>query len=429
MQAATLVAPPKVSVDHQINPWHSAQRQFDEAVRYLSLPPGLADMLREPKRELIVKFPVVMDDGSIQMFTGYRVHHNAVRGPTKGGIRYDLNVTLDEIRALAMWMTWKCSLMNIPFGGAKGGVACNPRKLSPRELEKLTRRYATEISVLMSPLGDIPAPDLGTNPQIMAWIMDTYSMHVGYSVPAVVTGKPTQVGGSLGRRDGTGRGVTYIVEETLRQQRMIPQETTVVIQGFGNVGSVAARTLHELGCRIVGVSDITGGVYNPHGLDPVDLLRYHHETGSVVHYPGADTITNAELLELECDVLVPAALENQITDRNADRLRCKIVAEGANGPTTPDADIILGERGILVIPDILCNAGGVTVSYFEWVQDLQSFFWTEAEINERLRRIMVNAFNEVLTESQRRGVNLRTAAQILAIGRVAEATMTRGIYP
>jgi glutamate dehydrogenase (NAD(P)+) len=429
VQTPTAVAPPQVSEDHRVNPWESAQRQFDEAVRHLSLPPGLADMLRETKRELIVKFPVVMDDGSIKMFTGYRVHHNAVRGPTKGGIRYDVNVNLDEIRALAMWMTWKCSLMNIPFGGAKGGVACDPRKLSMRELEKLTRRYATEISVLMSPQGDIPAPDLGTNPQIMAWIMDTYSMHVGYSVPAVVTGKPTLVGGSAGRREGTGRGVTYIVEETLRHLNMVPEETTVVIQGFGNVGSVTARTLHELGCRITGVSDIRGGIYNPHGLDPVDLMRHHNEAGSVIHYPGADTITNEELLQLPCDVLIPAALENQITEENADRLRCKIVAEAANGPTTPDADVILAERGIFVVPDILCNAGGVTVSYFEWVQDLQSFFWTEAEINERLRRIMIDAFKQVLYESERRGVSMRTAAQIIAISRVAEATMTRGIYP
>jgi glutamate dehydrogenase (NAD(P)+) len=328
-----------------------------------------------------------------------------------------------------MWMTWKCSLMNIPYGGAKGGVACNPRKLSPRELEKLTRRYATEISPLMSPQGDIPAPDMGTNPQIMAWIMDTYSMHVGYSVPAVVTGKPVHIGGSAGRREGTGRGVTYVIEETLKQRGMVPEETTCVVQGFGNVGSVAARTLGELGCRIVGVSDITGGIHNPKGLDPVDLLRYHHERGSVIDYPGAETVTNSELLELPCDVLVPAALENQITDQNADRLHCKVVAEGANGPTTPDADAILEDRGILVVPDILCNAGGVTVSYFEWVQDLQSFFWNEDQINNQLRRIMIEAYNGVVAEANRRNVRLRTAAQILAINRVAEATMTRGIYP
>jgi len=338
-------------------------------------------------------------------------------------------VNLDEVKALAMWMTWKCAVVGIPYGGAKGAVVCNPKDLTLNELEKLTRRYATEISVLMSPGGDIPAPDVNTDPQIMAWIMDTYSMHRGYTVPAVVTGKPVQVGGSLGRMQATGRGVMFVAREAMKHKGIPMEGATVVVQGYGNVGSVSANLLQEKGCKIIAVGDICGGIYNPKGLDTADLKRFEQETGTVVGYPGADAITNEELLELECDVLVPAALGKVITDANADRIKAKIVAEGANGPTTPEADRILADKGIFVVPDVLANAGGVTVSYFEWVQGLQFFFWSEKDINVKLREIMVRAFNDVLAISQERNVDMRIAAYILAIGRVAEAVLIRGIYP
>jgi glutamate dehydrogenase (NAD(P)+) len=370
-----------------------------------------------------------MDDGSVRVFTGYRVQHNIARGPAKGGIRYHPDVTLDEVRALAMWMTWKCATVNIPYGGAKGGVICDPKKLSQTELENLTRRYATEISILMSPEGDIPAPDVNTNPQIMAWIMDTYSMHRGYSIPAVVTGKPLEIGGSLGRHEATGRGVMITVLEALRHLDMSIEGVEVVVQGYGNAGSVAAALLQDQGARIVAVSDSRGGIYNPEGLDARSVKKFKRETDSVVGYPNADGVTNAELLELPCDVLVPAALEGQITADNAGHIRAQVVAEAANGPTTPDADEILYDKGVFVIPDILCNAGGVTVSYFEWVQDLQAFFWSEDEINERLRQIMTRSFADVLRMSREKAVDMRTAAHILAIKRVADATMIRGIYP
>ncbi|HID87677.1 MAG TPA: Glu/Leu/Phe/Val dehydrogenase [Anaerolineae bacterium] len=411
------------------NPWQVALKQFDKAADHLDLKRGVREYLRYPKRELIVNFPVKRDDGSVEIFTGYRVHHNAVLGPTKGGIRYHPDVTLDEVRALAMWMTWKCSVMGLPYGGAKGGVACNPKDLSPNELENLTRRYATEISILMSPEGDIPAPDVGTNPQVMAWIMDTYSMHKGYSVPAVVTGKPVEIGGSLGRFEATGRGVMFTTLEALKHLGMPVEGATVVVQGYGNVGAVSAYLLQDQGCKIIAVSDSKGGVYNPKGLDARDVLRHKKRTGSVVGYPGADGVTNAELLELECDVLVPAALEGVITAQNAPYVKAKVIAEGANGPTTPEADEILYEKGVFIIPDILCNAGGVTVSYFEWVQSLQSFFWSEEEVNEKLRKIMVRAFGQVLAVAEEKKVNMRTAAYIRAIQRVADAIMIRGIYP
>ncbi len=416
-------------VQEKPNPWDVAREQFDRAAAYLDLKAGVREMLRNTKRELTVNFPVHMDDGSVRIFTGYRVHHSAVLGPTKGGIRYHPDVTLDEVRALAMWMTWKCATVGLPYGGAKGGVVCDPKKLSRSELENLTRRYATEISILMSPEGDIPAPDVNTNSQIMAWIMDTYSMHRGYTTPAVVTGKPLEVGGSLGRNEATGRGVMFTTLEALKTLDIPVEGATVVVQGYGNAGSVAAYLLQDAGAQIIAVSDSKGGIFNPHGLDTRDVLRHKRETGSVIEYPGADFVTNAELLELSCDVLVPAALENQITAANADRIQAKIVAEAANGPTTPAADDILFERGIFVIPDILCNAGGVTVSYFEWVQDLQQFFWTEEEINRRMRRILVNSFNEVLQVARKKEVDMRTAAYIRAIDRVARATMIRGIYP
>jgi glutamate dehydrogenase (NAD(P)+) len=406
-----------------------AVEQFDNAVKYLDIKTGLKEMLRVPKRELTVNFPVQMDDGSVRIFTGYRVHHNTALGPSKGGIRYHPGLTLDGTRAMAMWMTWKCAVAGIPYGGAKGGVVCDPQKMSLQELENLTRRYATEISILMSPEGDIPAPDLNTNPQIMAWIMDTYSMHKGHTVPAVITGKPIEVGGSLGRREATGRGVQYCTRRACKRLGIDMSETTVAVQGFGNVGSVAARLLHEDGCKIIGIADVMGGIYNPKGLNPVEIMKHCKQTGSVVDCPGADKISNAELLELPCDILVPAAVEKQLNGTNAANVKAKIIAEGANGPTEPEADEIFSDRGIFVIPDILCNAGGVTVSYFEWVQGLQFFFWDEEEVNHKLGKIINRAFDEVMAITDEKKVDNRTAAYIKAIDRVAKATMIRGIYP
>jgi glutamate dehydrogenase (NAD(P)+) len=409
--------------------YETALQQFDNAVRHLDLPLGIVDYLRVPKREITVNFPVEMEDKSVRVFTGYRVHHNTALGPTKGGIRYHPATTLDEVRALAMWMTWKCAVVGIPYGGAKGGVVCDPKKLSLREIEKLTRRYATEISVLMSPQGDIPAPDVGTGEREMAWIMDTYSMHHGYSVPAVVTGKPVAVGGSLGRADATGRGVVVTMLEALKRKNLAIEETRVVVQGFGKVGAPAATLAQERGAKVIAVSDVTGGVFYPYGLDVNALRAYVLTHGSIAGFPQGEPISNADLLELDCEVLMPCAMENQITASNASRVKAKIVAEGANGPLTPEADRILQAKGVFVIPDILCNAGGVTVSYFEWVQDLQSFFWGEDEINERLRQIMVRSFNQILRVAHEKNVDMRTAAQVLAILRVAEAVQLRGIYP
>jgi glutamate dehydrogenase (NAD(P)+) len=411
------------------DPWQVALEQFALAADVLSLKRGIREFLSYPKRELTVNFPVQLEDGSVRVFTGYRVHHSTVLGPTKGGIRYHPDVTLNEIRALAMLMTWKCAVVGLPYGGAKGGVICNPKELSLEELEHLTRRYATEISMLISPESDIPAPDVGTTPQVMAWIMDTYSMHRGYSVPAVVTGKPISIGGSQGRIEATGRGVMIVAREAARHLGMPFAGARVAVQGFGNVGSIAALLLHAQGCRIVAVTDSRGGVYNEKGLDPADVLRHKEQTGTVAGYRKGDPVTNEEVLELPCEILVPSALEGVITGRNASRIKARIIVEGANGPTTPEADRILSEHKVLVVPDILANAGGVTVSYFEWVQDLQSFFWTEEEINERLERIMVRSFREVLAVSQERKVDMRTAALVRAVGRVADALMTRGIYP
>jgi glutamate dehydrogenase (NAD(P)+) len=411
------------------NPWAVAQQQFDIAADALDLNQGMRAVLRVPKRELTVNFPVKLDDGSIEVFTGYRVHHNAARGPTKGGIRYHPDTNLDEVRALAMWMTWKCAVVNIPYGGAKGGVICDPKQLSLAELERLTRRYTTEIAILLGPDKDIPAPDVGTTPQVMAWIMDTFSMHHGYTVPAVVTGKPVHIGGSRGRNEATARGTSIVVREVVRRQGLDLGEMKVAIQGYGNAGAIAAQLLRQMGATIVAVSDSRGGIYNPAGLDPDAVLRYKGANGSVVGFPEADRISNPELLELPCDILLPAALENQITAANASRIKARIVAEAANGPTTPEADAILYDRGILVLPDILANAGGVTVSYFEWVQDLQDFFWTEREVNEKLERVMVASYENVQAIAEQRNVHLRTAAYILAVQRVAEAAQTRGIYP
>ncbi len=406
-----------------------ALRQFNRAADHLPLKRGIREFLAYPHRELTVNFPVHMDDGSVRIFTGYRVHHSTVLGPTKGGIRYSPDVNLNEVRALAMWMTWKSALMHLPYGGAKGGVACDPGQLSRGELERLTRRYATEISVVMGPNSDIPAPDVGTNDQVMAWIMDTYSMHRGYSEPAVVTGKPISIGGSAGRREATGRGVMVMAREAARRWEVPFAGARVVVQGFGNVGSVSASLLHDQGCKIVGISDVYGGISAPNGLNPRDVLTHVKETGKMSGFPGTRAITNAELLELPCDILVPAAIEGQITRENAGRIQARLLVEGANGPTTPDADEILADRHAIVVPDILANAGGVIVSYFEWVQDLQSFFWSEDEINQRLERIMVQAFEAVVNLAREREVDLRTAALIYAIKRVADALMTRGIYP
>ena len=411
------------------SPYEIAIAQFDKAAAYLALDDGIREVLRRPKRELTVNFPVKMDDGSVKVFTGYRVHHSTTRGPSKGGIRFHPAVTIDEVRALAMWMTWKCAVVNIPYGGAKGGVICDPKQMSLNELEKLTRRYATEIAILMNPEGDIPAPDVNTSPQIMAWIMDTYSMHRGYTTPAVVTGKPIEVGGSLGRTEATGRGVMFTVREAMRHLNIPMEEATVAVQGFGNVGSIAAYLMQDKGCKIVAVSDSRGGIYNPKGFDVRDVLRFKAENGTVQGYPGTDRITNEELLALPCDILVPAALEKAITAENAPQIKAKIIAEGANGPTTPEADEILYDRGIFVVPDVLANAGGVTVSYFEWVQGLQYFFWSEKEINAQLREVMVRSFNDVLRIAQEKKVDMRVAAYILAIDRVARAHALRGTYP
>jgi glutamate dehydrogenase (NAD(P)+) len=411
------------------NPYVNALKQFDRAVEKLDLKRGVVETLRYPKRELSVTFPVLMDDGRIQIFRGYRVHHSAVKGPTKGGIRYSSDVTLDDVRALAMWMSWKCALMRLPYGGAKGGVVVDPKALSRRELERLTRRYATEISVLMGPESDIPAPDLGTDSQIMAWIMDTYSMHVGFSVPAVVTGKPVEIGGSQGRTEATGRGVIYTVEQALRSRNMNPARSTVAIQGFGNVGSVAAACCAEIGLKVIAVTDSTGGVFKEDGLTPKDVIDYKGQTGTVVGFADTDEITNEKLLTMKCDVLIAAATENQINSRNADKIQAAIIAEGANGPTTPEADDVLDDKGVWVIPDILCTGGGVTVSYFEWVQDLQSFYWPLEQINSHLKDHMVEAFDCVMRCSEEHNVPTRVAAQMLAISRLHDAILIRGIYP
>ena len=409
--------------------WQVALEQYDRAADKLGVSPTVREVLRRSKREVTVHFPVQMDDGTTRLFTGYRVWHNVTRGPAKGGVRYHPLVDLDEMRALAMWMTWKCACVKIPYGGAKGGVTCDPKAMSQRELERLTRRYTTEIADLLGPDSDIPAPDVNTNQQTMAWLMDTYSMHRGYSVPGVVTGKPVSIGGSEGRSEATGRGVVYTVQEAAKTLDLELEGARVAVQGYGNAGEAVARFIHELGANVIAVSDSQGGIFNGDGLDLGRVTRHKQETGSVVGAPRTRPISNAELLELECDVLVPAALEGVITDHNAGQIRARIVAEAANGPTTPEADDVLRERGVLIIPDILCNAGGVTVSYFEWVQDREEFFWTIDEINARLRRVLVRAFEDVHRTAAEHDIGMRLAAYMLAVNRVAEATLTRGIYP
>jgi glutamate dehydrogenase (NAD(P)+) len=411
------------------NPYEMAVRQFELAADRLGLSEDMREILRKPKRELTVNFPVRLDNGHIKTFTGYRVQHNMNRGPTKGGIRYSPQVSLDEVRALAMWMTWKCAVVGIPYGGAKGGIVCDPKHMTAGELERMTRRYTTEISVIIGPHSDIPAPDVNTNPQVMAWMMDTYSMHAGYSIPAVVTGKPLSIGGSEGRNDATATGVLFVTRRAADHLRMPLKGARVSLQGFGNVGGVSARLFYNEGCKIVALSDTHGGIYNEDGLDPSEVLRHKQENGTVVGFPRAQSVSVAEVLEVPCDVLIPAATEGVITTANVQRVQARIVTEAANGPTTPDADQVLFNKGRLVVPDILANAGGVTVSYFEWVQDIQSFFWGTEEITQRLEFIMNRAFDGVWEEAELHHCDLRLAANMLAISRVSEASQIRGIYP
>ena len=410
--------------------WESAQIQLAEAAKHLGLDEGTHQLLATPRREMTVSIPLRRDDGNVEVLRGYRVQHSLSRGPAKGGVRYHPSTDLDEVRALAMWMSWKCALVGTPYGGAKGGVTIDPKLYSTGELERVTRRYASEILPIIGPERDVPAPDVGTDEQTMAWIMDTYSVNKGYTVTGVVTGKPISVGGSQGRRGATSRGVMFSVFAVLREAGIDPRDVSVAIQGFGKVGGLAAQFLHDAGCKVVAVSDVKGGSYNAMGLNPASMLRAQRSgLESVAGFPGTDHITNDELIELDVDVFVPAALEGVIHDGNADRLRARFVVEGANGPTTPDADKMLEEQGIIVVPDVLANSGGVAVSYFEWVQDLQAYWWTEDEVNDRLRAIMDRAYSQVSSLAAEEGVSLRTAAQMIAVGRVAEAHRTRGLYP
>jgi len=426
MQTTTPAAP--TSLEQETNPWLAQAARFDEAAKRLNLEPGIWKVLRYPSREIIVHIPVSMDDGHIEVFTGYRVQHSISRGPCKGGIRYAPDVSLDEVRALASWMTWKCAVVNIPFGGAKGGVICDPKKMSEGELERMTRRYTAALIEFIGPEKDVPAPDMGTNEQTMAWVMDTYSMHMGQTMTSVVTGKPVSLGGSRGRREATGRGISVVTDQALKHLNMIPSETSVIIQGFGNVGSNAAKLLWDKGYKIIGIGEYDGALYNPAGIDISELLEHKARTGTIHKFAGAEPFDKYAILIEKCDVLIPAATENVITSRNAADLKCRILCEGANGPTTPVADDILSEKGIFVIPDILANAGGVTTSYFEWVQDRMGYFWTEDEVNQRLDRIMIDSFNDVLHFSIAHNVNNRIAAYMLAIDRVAHTTKQRGIY-
>jgi glutamate dehydrogenase (NAD(P)+) len=411
-----------------LNAYQIALQQFDRAAARLKLDVGLAEVLKHPKRQLTVSIPIRMDDGTVKVFEGFRVQHNIARGPAKGGIRYHPDVTLDEVKALAMWMTWKCATVNIPYGGAKGGIICDPKHMSFGEKERLTRRYTSEILPIIGPERDIPAPDVYTDAQTMAWIMDTYSSTLGYSSLGVVTGKPVELGGTKGRHEATGRGVMYTIEEACRTLKLPLKDLRIVVQGFGNVGHIAAQMLFDKSARIIAASDSKGAVFSPKGINPYEALKYKGN-GSIAGLPNTSPISSSEILELDCDVLIPAALENQITKQNAPRVKAKIVAEGANGPTTPAADQILFERGVFLIPDVLCNAGGVTVSYFEWVQDLQGFFWDEEQVNSQLERIIKRAFNEVNDTAVRERIDRRTAAYMLAVKRVAEATKVRGLFP
>ena len=423
-----IMRPDKDRFLNEENPFEAMMSRFDRAAELLDLEPGIYKILRHPEKQITVSIPVMMDNGEVEVFTGHRVLYNTSRGPAKGGIRFDMNVTLDEVKALAAWMAWKCAVVNLPFGGGKGGVVCDPLKMSVGELERVTRRYTAGIIQTLGPDSDVPAPDVNTNERVMAWVMDTYSMHVGHTTTAVVTGKPVEMGGSLGRREATGRGCMFVVREALRHLGMPVNGTTVAVQGFGNVGSIAAELLEQLGCRIVAISDRTGGYYNKGGVDIQQAIAHVRKHKTLEGFKGGDPITNEELFEIEVDVLLPAALENVITSKNAPNVKARIICEGANGPTTAGADSILAERGIFVIPDILANAGGVTVSYFEWVQDRGGYFWSEETVNTRLEEIMVRSFNDVLALSRQHKVDMRTAAYMLSISRVATVHRLRGIY-
>ena len=417
-----------VSLEQEINPWEAQSARFNFAAQKLNLDEGLWKVLQYPNRELIVHIPVSMDNGKLEVFTGFRVQHSIARGPAKGGIRYAPDVTLDEVRALASWMTWKCAIVNIPFGGAKGGVICDPHKMSMGELERMTRRYTAELIEFIGPEKDVPAPDVNTNEQVMAWMMDTYSMHMRQTVTAVVTGKPINMGGSRGRREATGRGIMIVCDEAVKKLGLRPEETRVIVQGFGNVGSNCALLMSQAGYKIVGVIEVDGAIYNKNGIDMDALWKYRERTKKISGFSEAEAADPAELMLTDCEILVPAATENQITSRNADRVKCRILAEGANGPTTAAADEILASKGVFVIPDILCNAGGVTTSYFEWVQDRQGYFWKESVVNEQLEELMVGAFNDVVHYAEMHNVNNRIAAYMLAIDRVAYTIKQRGIY-
>jgi glutamate dehydrogenase (NAD(P)+) len=417
-----------LSLEQEVNPWEAQAARFDLAAQKLNLDEGLWKVLRYPNREIIVHIPVQMDNGRLEVFTGFRVQHSIARGPAKGGIRYAPDVTLDEVRALASWMTWKCAVVNIPFGGAKGGVICDPHKMSMGELERMTRRYTAELFEFIGPEKDVPAPDVNTNEQVMAWMMDTFSMHMRQTVTAVVTGKPLNIGGSRGRREATGRGILIVCDEAIKKLNLRPESTRVIVQGFGNVGSNAAKLMWDSGYKIIGIAEVGGGLLNKNGIDMQALWDFRQKNGTVHGFPGAEAYDPGELLTTECEILIPAATENQITSRNADRVKCRILAEGANGPTTAAADEILAEKKVFVIPDILCNAGGVTTSYFEWVQDRQGYFWKESVVNEQLEAIMVGAFEDVVRYSETHGVNNRIAAYMLAIDRVGYTIRQRGIY-
>jgi glutamate dehydrogenase (NAD(P)+) len=417
-----------ISLEQELNPWEAQAARFDFAAQKLNLDEGIGKILRQPTREIIIHIPVAMDDGHIEVFTGFRVQHSIARGPAKGGVRYAPDVSLDEVRALASWMTWKCAVVNIPFGGAKGGIIVDPKKLSNSELEKLTRRYTAELIEFLGPEKDVPAPDLGTNEQTMAWMMDTYSMHMRQTVTAVVTGKPINIGGSRGRREATGRGVMIVCDEALKKFQMDRQATRVIIQGFGNVGSNAAKLMADDGYKIIGIAEWDGGLFNAGGINVDDLLEYRDRNKTVVGFPGAEAADPKQLLVADCEILIPAATENVITSQNAADIKAKIICEGANGPTTATADDILADKKIFVIPDILANAGGVTASYFEWVQDRQGYFWTEKVVNEQLEFILRESFADVVRFSETHSVNNRIAAYMLAINRVAHTIRVRGIY-
>jgi glutamate dehydrogenase (NAD(P)+) len=417
-----------ISLEQEINPWEAQAARFDFAAQKLNLDEGLTKVLRYPTREIILHIPVMMDNGHLEVFTGFRVQHSIARGPAKGGLRYSPDVTLDEVRALASWMTWKCAVVNIPFGGAKGGVICDPQKMSQGELERMTRRYTAELIEFIGPEKDVPAPDMNTNEQTMAWMMDTYSMHMRQTVTACVTGKPINIGGSRGRREATGRGIMIVCDEAVKKLNLNPETTRVIVQGFGNVGSNAARLMAEAGYKVIGIVEVDGGLVNRDGIDVEALWEHRQRNGSIHGFKGASQEDPAELLVSDCEILIPAATENQITSRNADRVKCRILAEGANGPTTATADEILADKRVFVIPDILCNAGGVTTSYFEWVQDRQGYFWKESVVNEQLEHIMKGAFEDVVRFSETHNVNNRIAAYMLAIDRVAYTIRQRGIY-